>query len=48
MITSAIACAFMAYTSVTASATISLEAGQPVHEDMVTLASDPWTPMYPG
>lgn len=48
MITAGINCAFNAYTSVTASATIELEAGQPVQADGAALASDPWTSMYPG
>lgn len=48
MITAGISCAFSAYTSVSASATIGAEAGQPFNEDVVTLASDPWTSMYPG
>lgn len=39
---------FSAYTSVTASATIELEAGQPVTMDGAALPSDPWTSMYPG
>lgn len=47
MITASIVCAFSAYTAVTASATIELEAGQPFN-DVITLASDPWTSMYPG
>ena len=39
---------FYAYTRVTASVTIGFEAGQPVQFGLTTLASDPWTSMYPG
>ena len=48
MITAAMISAFNAYTAVTASATIEVEAGQPVEMDGSALASDPWTSMYPG
>jgi hypothetical protein len=47
MITASINCSFSAYTAVTASATMGFEAGQP-YNDVITLASDPWTSMYPG
>lgn len=39
---------FEAYSSVTAQATMEFEAGQPVQAGLITLASDPWTAMYPG
>lgn len=48
MITTGMPSAFSAYTSVTASATIEFEAGQPVDTDVAALASDPWISMYPG
>lgn len=42
------ATAFRAYTSVTAQATMGFKAGVPVQAGLTTLASDPWTSMYPG
>lgn len=45
---SGVACAFQAYTSVSAQATMEFEAGQPIQTGMITLASAPWTSMYPG
>ena len=41
-------CGFWAYSPVTASVTIGFEAGQPVQFGLTTLASDPWTSMYPA
>jgi len=48
MITAATTCAFSAYTTVTAQATMEFEAGQPFTGDAAALATDPWISMYPG
>ena len=47
-VTASVTCAFQAYSSMTAQATVEFMTGQPVQEGLVTLASDPWTSMYPG
>ena len=48
LVTTALACEFQGYRSVTATATMEFEGGQPVQQGMITLASDRWIPMYPG
>lgn len=41
------AASFQAHRTVTATATMEFEAGQPFEAEVTTLATDPWVSMYP-